>query len=518
MALLSRQRTAFLVGLATAALLASVASAATFSTVPLRSTSLVEVHGVLAVDGRGHLHVAFVEADLVAYGTNASGAWVWEDIPGAADGESQPSLAVGAGGEPHLVFGRLHSSSVNLCYATKTSAGWLVEELAGIVPGGSSSIALHGGMTPHVAFESLTEGLYYATRAPGAWSIRQLTTAGGMRHSLAVDPTGRPHVVWAEVFGGLDLDPHYWTKDPLPPFSGAITILSEPTPSQMEDTDFALAVNGHGQAFLAWYRWDAHGNDDVWYATNLTGDWMSYPVAAAATDDRYPDLVLTGDGSPRIAFRRGSDSIVYAEPGLSAWVESPVPVGPSSNFSDYDHAAAIDGTGRFRLVSSAVPIGDADLFLSTSDSPVGEAPGTCWVPLQIACGVTARGDTTGHASHHASYSCTTWNESGPEIVYAFTLPPGGDRDLTATLSGLVGDLDVMITSFWGCTVDQCVPGSTAGDVVAYAYDVPPGLYAVVVDGYNGAEGPFELTLLCGEPLFADGFESGTTLVWSYLLP
>ena len=123
--------------------------------------------------------------------------------------------------------------------------------------------------------------------------------------------------------------------------------------------------------------------------------------------------------------------------------------------------------------------------------------GACGAPLYIGCGQTINGDTSaGFANNTGSYSCSVWNESGSETIYAFTLAAGDFYTVTAELSNLGSDLDVFLLSSGGCASAQCLGDSSYGDTTATMGPVLPGTYYVAVDGYAGAASSYTLSLTC----------------------
>jgi hypothetical protein len=62
------------------------------------------------------------------------------------------------------------------------------------------------------------------------------------------------------------------------------------------------------------------------------------------------------------------------------------------------------------------------------------------------------GDTTGKPMLTDQYSCSSWPEAGPEVVYQIhsTAIHG---DLSATLTNLTSDLDIFIVEY--CDSDRC---------------------------------------------------------------
>ena len=106
------------------------------------------------------------------------------------------------------------------------------------------------------------------------------------------------------------------------------------------------------------------------------------------------------------------------------------------------------------------------------------------------------GDTTSADSTMADYSCTSWNESGPELVYSFV--PTLSGDYTFELSNLNGgDLDVLLleadASTGACSADNCL---AAGNTAVTSALTAGTTYFVVVDGFLGDSGTYDLTLTC----------------------
>jgi hypothetical protein len=144
---------------------------------------------------------------------------------------------------------------------------------------------------------------------------------------------------------------------------------------------------------------------------------------------------------------------------------------------------------------------EADLRMAGSSGGAG----TCAAPVPLACGQSVSGDTTSYTNNISSYSCVGWNESGPEVLYGFTLGGSGTYTVTAEISGMSVDLDVFLLAAGGCDTGQCLTPNSYGDTRATAGNVHPGTYYVAVDGYQGASGSYDLNLTCtssggnGEP-------------------
>lgn len=123
-------------------------------------------------------------------------------------------------------------------------------------------------------------------------------------------------------------------------------------------------------------------------------------------------------------------------------------------------------------------------------------PGTCDSPMDVICGQTVDYDTSALTNNLSGYTCG-WDASGPEVIYRVTLPWGHVYDLSAELlSSPGGDLDVYLLAEGQCSSGQCLSPTSYGDWKTQAHMIPGGQYYVVVDGYHGAAGLFELQIQC----------------------
>jgi hypothetical protein len=128
-----------------------------------------------------------------------------------------------------------------------------------------------------------------------------------------------------------------------------------------------------------------------------------------------------------------------------------------------------------------------------NDSGHCVAPATCNpAGATLSCGDVVSGDTTGGAlliDQHRG--CSSWDESGPERAWAFTPAVSDTVALRLTTQDGV-DLDVFLLEAQ-CNELACV----AADDTELVTEVTGGThYYVVVDGFRGASGPFELEVVC----------------------
>lgn len=120
----------------------------------------------------------------------------------------------------------------------------------------------------------------------------------------------------------------------------------------------------------------------------------------------------------------------------------------------------------------------------------------CSSAIWTGCNVVLTGDNSGGPNNVDYYSCSSWLEDGPEVVYQLLVPFDG-INLTATIGDLSQDLDIFLLPV--CNEGSCI---TYGH---YTFNItlPAGTYFLVVDGYHGAVSSYTLTIECTDvpPLY-----------------
>lgn len=117
----------------------------------------------------------------------------------------------------------------------------------------------------------------------------------------------------------------------------------------------------------------------------------------------------------------------------------------------------------------------------------------CSQPIPVVCGGEYASTNVGAPTNVSFYSCEPeWDEAAGEVVFELVLPGPQYYDILVEMSaeGLCF-LDVFI-------LGSCDEGDCLGNGVSFtsATNVPPGTYYVVVDGWEGEECPFEITVNC----------------------
>jgi len=161
---------------------------------------------------------------------------------------------------------------------------------------------------------------------------------------------------------------------------------------------------------------------------------------------------------------------------------------------DDDDAMDDDDAGPEVVDDDDDAVGDDDDAVGDDDDDTG----SCAAVAPLICGNSVDGDTNSAQATRAidAYSCSSWDESGPELIYSFYA--GQDVELTVGFGAIQDgvDLDIWILEddpTLGCAGEACVGyGDTSATVAAQQGDQ---LY-VVVDGYAGAAGTFTLDVVC----------------------
>ncbi len=105
------------------------------------------------------------------------------------------------------------------------------------------------------------------------------------------------------------------------------------------------------------------------------------------------------------------------------------------------------------------------------------------------CGSVIYGTTQNKSNNVSSYGCRPhWPETGPEVVYRIEL--NRTQSFSAAFRMTTADLDLFLLR--SAFPESCV---AAGDNYL-ALEASPGLYYLVVDGYDGAVGDYVLKVEC----------------------
>ncbi len=120
----------------------------------------------------------------------------------------------------------------------------------------------------------------------------------------------------------------------------------------------------------------------------------------------------------------------------------------------------------------------------------------CSAAIPVRIGDFLSSDNTGANSDVDYYSCQGWYESGGEVVFELTIDESGPRSVAISVGHDDNGCDLDLFVLGSCDADDCLDFSSAYGV----FDLSgPGTYYIVVDGYNGTECPFTLTIVDTSP-------------------
>jgi hypothetical protein len=255
----------------------------------------------VAMDSSGTPHIAwrtgvFFGEGILNYAKVVNGVWQEEIVDDTPGGTSYVSIAVDAGGFPHIVYsGEL--AGMPMRYARWDGTTWQKEDVSfrgGIL---SPSLVLDAAGDPHVAYIVGTGSeIDYAVRSGGVWSSEPIDVipAGQqtLEASLALDSSGQPHVAYDELF---DVGMHYAVKDA----SGWSSIVIDPG----QRWDPALVVDSNDVPHMVFYDAE-HGA--LIYASKTSGAWCVETVEDDASDliriGRNPNLVVDDAGRIHVSY------------------------------------------------------------------------------------------------------------------------------------------------------------------------------------------------------------------------
>lgn len=216
------------------------------------------------------------------------------------------------------------------------------------------------------------------------------------------------------------------------------------------------------------------------------------------------------DPAACITWSTGSDTSFVASAGTSYWlvVDSAASYGGPFDLSlacsgvvedcdnglDDDADGSIDCSDDDCAFESDCGVEDGDDDDSNDDN------GGCVSSGPIACGAVVASDTSLAplaTDVMDAYTCNIGNYSGPEVTWEWTAATTGPVEFSlqnAHPTEVNHDLMVLqAPSALQCSADQCVAWGLNG----VEFDATAGqTYFLVVDGYDGDAGPFEVSLDC----------------------
>ncbi len=265
---------------------------------------------ILDSSGSPHIVYGYYDADLyrpeVRYAYHDGSSWITTTV---AIGAASPSLALDAGGYPHIAY---VNDDYELHYTYLDGGGWHDESLG--VLAASTRIALDAAGRPAIAFVD-GSGLQLARYDGASWSFEVVDSSqhiGGI--SLALDGAGRPHIGYG--FEGFLKYAYYdgsaWHKE---------------LPNGAERGDGpSLALDASDRPHIAYSMLGPY----IGYARYDGAAWQVETVGGANFAYGYPSLALDENQLPYIAYSTGYlGDLKYATIGPCVPVEQVSIAGPA---------------------------------------------------------------------------------------------------------------------------------------------------------------------------------------------
>jgi len=228
--------------------------------------------------------------------------------------------------------------------------------------------------------------------------------------------------------------------------------------------------NANGENNLSTYFDDADWTGpELIYEFQTTGGVVDFVISGLTAD---LDLFLVTDckdpGNTQLAASTSTDNQESISTNLAAGTYYLIVEGYDGATSPFSLSVACSGT-----------------------------PGTFDNPIAINCGELQAGNTNDGEDNYDTHSGSSdWD--GPELFYTFQAPGG---DVTIELSRLDVDMDLFIITDAMDPNNSEVASSEGGGNQAEIINtnLGAGTYFIMVDGYDGAAGPFDLRVTCGGP-------------------
>ena len=163
--------------------------------IPAGTASPTQALQLVGLDHQGQFHIAHYDSDNddLRYSTGIpNGAWNTDVVDSSGDTGRNPSIAIDAAGDPHIVYRSWNGWKLKYATLNPSSPNWQVSTIenggsVGDGTGESNSIIIDDG-TIHVAYTDETNGvLRYATKSTGVSVTNEITVKFGQLGSVTAD-------------------------------------------------------------------------------------------------------------------------------------------------------------------------------------------------------------------------------------------------------------------------------------------------------------------------------------------
>ena len=256
----------------------------------------------LALDGSGEPHIAagsayyYYSQTFFIHAWHTPLGWSVEKVGTGKTVDGPFALDLDSKDRPFILYGQYNAQTEEneVALARRSGASWQVEKVApGCVTVGKA-LVMDDQDKPHIVFSNHCDGkLTYMHKNDSGWETIPVTDIG-YYPGLALDSTGRPHVVYGSDESQIyaTLKGTNWDK----------TVVQEGTYTGWHNT---LLLDKEGAAHIASYR------DNLYYATNSSGQWQISTAARQDTVGRQNALALDSSAVPHTLYHEAEAQKLY---------------------------------------------------------------------------------------------------------------------------------------------------------------------------------------------------------------
>ena len=162
-----------------------------------------------------------------------------------------------------------------------------------------TSIALDSSGKAHISyFDDTNDDLKYATNASGAWVTTTVDSSGevGEYTSIALDSSGKVHISY---YGGYGGGLKYATNA-----SGSWVATTVDSGTYYVGKYTSIALDSSGKAHISYYDATSYAppKQDLKYATNASGAWVTTTVDGSGEVGEYTSIALDSSGKVHISY------------------------------------------------------------------------------------------------------------------------------------------------------------------------------------------------------------------------
>lgn len=257
-------------------------------------------------------------------------------------------------------------------------------------------------------------------------------------------------------------------------------------------------------------------NDTCLGAIDVTGGFSGMASTAEAHDDydpgdggctgyvaAGPDIVYLVNLMPGYRVIASMNPVPYFDASLYLITDCGDPAGSCVVGDDSGNPETItycsEAGGTYYIICDgygAGSWGEFEFDVVVEPCPAAQTNDTCAEAVQVFDGSVIEGTTVGSVDDYDSGACTCCGSTGADVVYFVELGPF--EQVTASIDGNFDTVLYIVTDcgdiWYSCCAGDDVWGS--GESVTCCSEMG-GTYFIIVDGWDGQEGDFTLSIAVG---------------------